>query len=268
VASLSSSLIPILKLLSRIKLTSPPLQAPITYLINALLNLTIDDAYLSKGSLFPTFDAKCNVDRLVLILDLSLRQCKDDELEKTANPLMTLLRRIYEVAPMTIQAQMRSTILPSAADRAQPLGKGDSMSARMLRLSSSPAAPKLHESVQSLLFEMSGHDVTRFIQNIGYGFASGFLMTHNMSVPESGLQAWSSHDDDANTTAGNEMGARGGSDQAEQVEVNPITGQRRDMEESDEEDLRSDEDKEREAERLFVLFERYVLYRAAACGNR
>ncbi len=39
-------------------------------------------------------------------------------------------------------------------------------------------------------------------------------------------------------------------------EINPITGQRRDMEPRDEGPEMTDEEKEREAEKLFVLFER------------
>lgn len=39
-------------------------------------------------------------------------------------------------------------------------------------------------------------------------------------------------------------------------EINPVTGQRRDMEPEGEEAEMTEEEKEREAERLFVLFER------------
>jgi hypothetical protein len=44
------------------------------------------------------------------------------------------------------------------------------------------------------------------------------------------------------------------------IPVNPITGQRLDMEESGDVEPMSQEEKEREAERLFVLFERYVSF--------
>ena len=64
-------------------------------------------------------------------------------------------------------------------------------------------------------------------------------MTHSLPVPENGT-----------------------GDPGEKVttidgqEINPITGQRRDMEPDDPLPEMTDEEKEREAERLFVLFER------------
>jgi hypothetical protein len=53
--------------------------------------------------------------------------------------------------------------------------------------------------------------------------------------------------------------------------VNPITGQRRDKEEQVQVEEMTQEEKEREAERLFVLFERYVIsisfvIRSRFCG--
>jgi hypothetical protein len=46
--------------------------------------------------------------------------------------------------------------------------------------------------------------------------------------------------------------------QEQGIPVNPITGQRLDREENVETEPMTQEEKEREAERLFVLFERYV----------
>ena len=79
-------------------------------------------------------------------------------------------------------------------------------------------------------------------------------MTHDMPVPENAMEAWS--------TATGE-GEREVLDPGERVtnvdgvEINPVTGQRRDMENAPEVEM-TEEEKEREAERLFVLFERYV----------
>ncbi len=66
-------------------------------------------------------------------------------------------------------------------------------------------------------------------------------MTHNLPVPE-------------NTMGREDPGAKLTS--VDGREINPITGQRRDMEPEDELPEMTDEEKEREAERLFVLFER------------
>ena len=72
---------------------------------------------------------------------------------------------------------------------------------------------------------------------VGYGYASGFLLSKNIPMPESAIK-----------DAGEGSGAG--------VPINPITGQRLDMEERVEMPEMTQEEKEREAERLFVLFER------------
>ena len=91
------------------------------------------------------------------------------------------------------------------------------------------------------------------MQNVGYGFASGFLFQHNVPIPENALEAWSTNESEgSNTTASQDSSKLAG-------KVNPITGQLLDKEEKVEEVEMTQEEKEREAERLFVLFERYVL---------
>ena len=206
------------------------------------------------------------MNRLIGILDSSLRSYKDEQLEQLASPLTALIRNIFSFAPENIKAHMRAQLLPSDEERVRVLGKSDSLSAHLLRLSTSPVAPTLRDSVQNLLFELSDKDATSFVRNIGYGFASGFLMTHNMPIPENALEAWSNRgsvgslegreDDssDEDTTDGkSEKKSREGG-----FATNPITGQRRDMEQNvNEGPPMSEDEKLREAERLFVLFERY-----------
>ena len=160
---------------------------------------------------------------------------------------MTLLRRIYEFAPEGVRKYMQWRVMPTDEERKQPLGTSGTLSSRLLRLSSSPVAPSMRENISSLLFELSDKDATSFVQNIGLGFASGFLMTHNVPIPENAMEAWSSGSGNNN---GN--GANGGS------AVNPITGQRLEAEHPAKMDPMTNEEKEREAERLFVLFERSV----------
>jgi hypothetical protein len=129
--------------------------------------------------------------------------------------------------------------LPTSKDREKPLGQGDTLSARLLRLSCSPKLPTLRENISSLLFELSDKDANKFIKNIGYGFASGFLMSHNIAIPGDAMKAGDAY-------------AESGPD------FNPITGQRLSAEEASapKADEMTEEEKEREAEKLFVLFER------------
>lgn len=251
----------VLKILNRITLPSPPLQPPLTYLINSLLNLDLESG--SNKPLFPRSDEKCNVNRLTCILDIAVRTYKEEQLETLATPLLTLLRRVYELAPPSVAAHMKTLLLPSNEERAQPLGHSDTLAAWLLRLSTSPVAPNIRESISSLMFELSDKDATSFVRNVGYGFASGFLMTHDLPVPENALEGWS--------TGGS--GSTGIEDLGERVtnvdgnEINPVTGQRRDMEPGPPGPEMTDAEKEREAEKLFVLFERLVTSRGPYDGN-
>lgn len=236
----------ILLILSRIPLEEKPIQPPVNYLINALLNLDIpgkpsmNDSSIESTALFPFPDAACHTQRLVDILERASRGGNEEELESTLVPLVTLLRRINGMAPPEAQLCLRKRLLPPSRERDRPLGKSDTFSSRLLRLSTSPVAPNLKEGISSLLFELSDNDPATFIRNVGYGHAAGFLMTHNISLPESVI---------------NDVNANGVTS-VDGLEVNPITGQRLDREAKDLGPDMTDEEKEREAEKLFVLFER------------
>lgn len=242
---------PILEILKNIQLPTPVLQSPITQLINALLNLDLqgkEPKTTQTGNpsfFFPDLDPNTNVSRLVTILDTAIRTSREELLETTAIPLITLLRRTYDLAPSFVKMHMQSTLLPSNEERAQPLGKSETLASYLLRLSTSAVAPNIRESISSLLFEVSNKDATSFVRNVGYGFAAGFLMTHNLPVPENALKGENGSED---------LGGR--LTTIDGKEINPVTGQRRDMEPKDPGPEMTDEEKEREAERLFVLFER------------
>lgn len=240
-----------MSILNNIQLQTPVLQSPVTQLINALLNLDllgkdIETAQIGKLSLFfPELDAHTNVSRLVTILETAIRTSREEVLETTAIPLITLLRRTYDLAPLSVKTHMQSALLPSNQERAQPLGKSDTLASRLLRLSTSAVAPNVREGISSLLFETSDKDATSFVRNVGYGFAAGFLMTHNLPLPDNSLKTVDEIED---------LGGR--LTTIDGKEINPVTGQRRDMEPLDMGPEMSDEEKEIEAERLFVLFER------------
>ncbi|KAL9135156.1 MAG: hypothetical protein Q9175_003651 [Cornicularia normoerica] len=242
---------PILVILKTIHLQTPVLQSPLTQLINALLNLDLlgkepRTAQHSKfSSFFPHSDPNTNISRLITILDTAVRTIREELLETTAIPLITLLRHTYDLAPLSVKTHMQSTLLPSNEERAQPLGKTDTLASCLLRLSTSAVAPNLREGISSFLFEISDKDATSFVRNVGYGFAAGYLMTHNLPVPDNTLKS-----EDESEDLGGRLTTINGK------EINPVTGQRRDMEPEDPGPEMTDEEKEREAERLFVLFER------------
>jgi hypothetical protein len=128
--------------------------------------------------------------------------------------------------------------LPTEEERKDVLGKGHSLPAKLLQNSNNPMAPSLRNLIQHVLFELSDKDASKFVENVGYGFASGFLFQNNIPIPASVAEA---HGADAAKA---------------QKPVNPITGQFVDAEKPVDEPEMTEEEKEREAERLFVLFER------------
>lgn len=276
IPALTKSLLHICKILTNVRLPSPPLQPPITYIINSLLNLDLElkrSHIFATNPLFPKFDPRCNVNRLYSVLDQSIRRYNEEELEQLACPLITLIRNIYSFAPPKVREHMRSLMLPSNEDRLKPLGRSESFSSYLLRLSTAAGAPSIRESIQHMLFELSDQDATNFVRNVGYGFAAGFLMSHKISVPASAMEAWSTGEYDTDTASiaassrsgrtsiSDQGGANIGGESTPKPKVgyriNPITGQRLDMENmEDTGPPMSNAEKEREAERLFVLFER------------
>lgn len=167
----SESLLPIPMIINNVPIPSPPLQSPISWSFNALPHLDLMDTNTQNSEqnhLFPRFDSNINMDRLVHILDLATRAYSDEEMD------IQVLVRIAELAPPGPKARLRALLLPSNADRERILGTGDSLLARLLRLSAALTVPNLRKLVPALLFELSDKDVQWFVHNIGYGYAAIF----------------------------------------------------------------------------------------------
>ncbi|KAI9893676.1 MAG: putative serine/threonine-protein kinase iks1 [Vezdaea aestivalis] len=241
------SLKPVLTILRNRETSNPPLDPPTNFLINALINLDIlqdtDDDIQERSPFFPEADLSTYTNNLIIKLDSAMKFYKEMELDNSVTPLLTLLRKTYEISPSEVKRSMQKTLLPSDADRLKPLGRSDALASRLLQLSNSALAPSFRDNLTCLLFELSDKDATQFIQNLGYGYASGFLMSHKIPIPEEFLGQQESE----KSMLGVDKQGR---------PLNPITGQRLDQEEAINMPEMTDEEKEREAERLFVLFER------------
>jgi len=212
----------------------------VSQLVNCLVFLPFEDKSnpATECHLFPSFDSNTNVNKLIEILDLAVRTYSDDVLNTCGSPLVRLLIRIAEASPSKPKSHLRARLLPSDQSRERVLGTGDSLPDMLLKFCTSPAAPHLQQLVPALLFELSDRNPKRFTQNVGYGYAAGYLFSRGVQLsPED----WGAGD--SRNTIG-------------RFECNPITGQRRDMELKHDLPKMTDEEKEREAERLFVLFER------------
>ncbi|KAJ2636744.1 hypothetical protein GGF40_002816 [Coemansia sp. RSA 1286] len=112
------------------------------------------------------------------------------------------------------------------------------ISAKLVRLLRIPQGGMLPGAVGDLLLALMSQDVKQFIMAVGYGNAAGYMLARGIDIPEDVLQ---------------QVAGAG----ADQVPVDPVTGRAFDQEAVDRElAAMTDEEKEREAERLFVLFER------------
>ena len=222
---------------------SKPLDPPISTLVNALLNLDLDSDVV-RSAFYPEDEPKSFSDYLLDLLTQSSKVYKDDELETTVTPLVGIIRAVHEYAPEQVKASMRERLLPTEADRDEVLGTSASVPSWLLKNSTNPLTPHLRETVSDLLFDMSDKDAGQFIDNVGYGYASGYLFSRNIPVPQTVVEV--------NEPSGEHV--RGS---VSHRPVNPVTGQFLDRERKvDDLPEMTDEEKEREAERLFVLFER------------
>lgn len=221
------------QILSHADMPSPPLQPPISLLINALANLDVGGKSVETEK-----ETQSAAENLMTILEASVQRHSSAELDTIAIPLLTVLRHVNESASPELRDMMKARLLPDDHERDQPLGKSSSLASRLLQLTTSSGLLNLSEAISALMFELSDKDANQYVKNVGYGYAAGYLMSHKIPVPASARKS-----QDA-----------GGS--SNEIPINPITGQRLDKEAVDNLPQMTDEEKEREAERLFVLFER------------
>lgn len=218
--------------------SSNPLDSPFGPLVNALINLDISTA-TNQAAIYPSSEPNKVAARLISLLDIAMATYNDNELEVTVTPLISTMLKISEHAPSSVREYIGSKLLPTAEDRKSVLGRGKTLSARLLKNSTNPMTPALRDAIAHLLFEISDKDASKFVENVGYGFASGFLFKNNVPIPASASTTFNADD----STGAQRM-------------VNPITGQFIDQEKVSELPPMTEDEKLREAERLFVLFER------------
>ncbi|KAL7620841.1 hypothetical protein AAE478_009839 [Parahypoxylon ruwenzoriense] len=217
--------------------TQKPLDPPTGSLIHALLNLDIGSQEI-RSSVYPENDPNMLADRLIGLLASSRTVYNNDDLDTSVTPLAGVIRVIHEHAPSDVQNFIRARLLPTEADRNEVLGRTSSLPSWLLKNSTNPLAPQFRDMISNLFFEMSDQDASTFVNNVGYGFASGFLFNRNIPIPQNVSEAPSD--------------TQGGPGRP----INPITGQFLDTERQPELPEMTEAEMEREAERLFVLFER------------
>ena len=232
-----NDLVPVVfQILKQEEIPKKPLEPPLNHLLSALLNLDLKLSDHNAELVLSSQDLEDGVRKIIRILDAATVAYPDDELDDLISPVTALLGKIHQTVPKEVQEYLESTLLPGDAERQKPIGQSDTLSSKLLKFTTSALTPKLRDVIPFTLLELSGNDTMKFIKNIGYGYASGYLMRNNISIP-----------DDFKKTMGNST---------EETLVNPVTGQRLDAEPEEVGPPMTNEEKEREAERLFVLIER------------
>ncbi|EAU34367.1 conserved hypothetical protein [Aspergillus terreus NIH2624] len=234
----SSSIPHIFNLVCRLQIPSQPLDGVLGSLLNCLSTLDLENKEgtpFKSNPMFPPSDENRNVDKLIKVLDLSISSSTPQDLDIKGVSLLYVLINLYELAPEETRKHVETLLLPDDSDRSQPIGQSDTLSSKLLKLSTVPFS-NIKNAVSELLFVLSYKDAERLTKNIGYGYSSGILASRGMQLPQTAGEAFAAEEHDP--------------------EINPITGQRWDAERQDTGPPMTREEKEREAERLFVLFER------------
>ena len=218
---------PVLDMLSQITVLSPPLQPPVSTLVHCLPVLPLQ----KKTDISPEA-----VDKLIEILKDCVNFYGTQDKESEFLPLLLALSHISRSEAAPAKERLQQSLIPSDEDRKEALGKGTTLPHKLLHMSNTSMFPEVREVIMSMFFELSEKDPSRFVHNVGFGNAAGYLSNQGIEISQKDL--------------GNAIG--GG-------DVNPITGQRVEDESQSELPEMTQEEKEREAERLFVLFERSAL---------
>jgi len=163
--------------------------------------------------------------------------------EEVLGPLLLLLRKVTMVS--LVGEEMGELLLPADLDRTLPLERRTDLVGHLVRLMSSLLLPNSANCAGELLYNLCARDPTTLATQIGYGNASGFLQNRGELVPPPPI-----------LTPPPSAKRKGSKGDAAGRTVNPITGAYEDERAGADEDAMTEEEKEREAERLFVLFDR------------
>ncbi|RPD62146.1 hypothetical protein L227DRAFT_523828 [Lentinus tigrinus ALCF2SS1-6] len=162
----------------------------------------------------------------------------DQSLDDVMTPLVVLITKLC-LADEGSRRRMRQWILPDDLDRTSPLEGRADLLGRLLRMLASVHHAKLKNAVGEMLYAVCDSDAGTLASYVGYGNVAGFLFNKGiMSAPP--------------PPAGS-SGASAPTTTSSGAPINPITGV---VEKPAPPIEMTDEEKEREAEKLFVLFDR------------
>ncbi|KIJ70641.1 hypothetical protein HYDPIDRAFT_105384 [Hydnomerulius pinastri MD-312] len=169
--------------------------------------------------------------------DISIRNRlpEGESLDDILSPLVMLLTR-FCLGDDDAKVRIRNWFMPPNIDRTSPLEQRSDVLGRCLRLLQSAHHSRLNRLVGEMFFAMCDSDATTLSGYLGYGNVAGFLFHKGVvSAPP----RTSTMGAPSTTPAG--------------LPINPITGT---IEREPEPVDMTEEEKEQEAEKLFVLFDR------------
>lgn len=158
----------------------------------------------------------------------------DSTMDELLVPLVMLLCKLV-TGDAGSRERLREWLLPTNLDRTVLLESRADTLGRLLRLLTSVYHSRLNVTSGELLYAICNHDATVLISQVGYGNVAGFLFNKGI------------------VTGPPSSGEASNSAEPEGPQINPITGA---VEEERAEIEMTEEEREQEAEKLFVLFDR------------
>ncbi|KAJ3172550.1 hypothetical protein HDU88_005878 [Geranomyces variabilis] len=231
--------------------TPAPLAPPLSHIVHTLLNFPLAPyraAFSENGEDI--------VKRLCAILTDTLSaqdprkgaSAAGTDLDQVLPPLIIVMSGIAR-QDTTARAVMRGLLMPDDIDRSKPLDQGSTVTARLIGFMTALVVPNVRESVCDLLYVLCDENAEKLVAYTGFGHAAGFLHSKGMMATPSG------------------SGGGGGSSSSEAFgssfhpntggpTLDPITGEHDRRGSRSEWDGMTDEEKEAEAEKLLVLFDK------------
>ena len=157
----------ILKILCNRPIPSPPLQQPINHLINGLIYLDLDDRTAYSGLTALRLDIRKAIEKLLALLEVSLRVYRLSEMESYVMPLLTLLKRLASAGLSDVKPLLRKQLISRRASTSSPSRSASTflrrekdknsmtLAARINSLLDSAIPTSLHDAFCILLAEVS-----------------------------------------------------------------------------------------------------------------
>ncbi|ESK96134.1 hypothetical protein Moror_7275 [Moniliophthora roreri MCA 2997] len=277
-SKLNGFILPLLRVYQGLPVSKPtPLVSPLTNAIHCLITIPVNESvrdlwFGTDSNQAPDVVARTRdlIDECFALYfpkkkspdDSSVRDYArslhpDDELDDILSPLVMLLTRLCLGNASTRQRILDWTVPPDLdRDPERPLDERPTFLGRCLRLMGSVYHRRLKDAVGEMLYIMCGEDAGVLCSKVGYGHVAGFLFEKGvMSAPDT-----NGDDKGKGKEQENEDEEADNSEMTfanpETRQINPITGTYVPDKTSNPADDMSEEEKEREMEKLFVLFDR------------